>query len=442
LTSRRVVRTYFLIAGLFTLSASLIWGVNTLFLLHAGLDIAGVFVANAFYTVGMVLFEIPTGIVADTAGRRVSFLCSVAVLLAATLAYVGVAVVGGNLVLFCFASVGLGLGYTFYSGAVEAWLVDALNATRYEGELDRVFAKGQMVTGAAMLIGTTSGGLLGSIDLALPFVIRAGLLVPVFGIAFAAMHEIGFTPRPLKLSSVASEMRGVARASLTYGWRQPRVRLALVVPFVQYGFMTWAFYAWQPYFLDLLDRNLVWVSGVISAFIALSTMAGNGLVEFFTRFCGRRTTLLLWGAAVITGAGVAIGLVRSFWLAVPLLLLVTGSMGIIGPVKQAYLHQLIPTEQRATIVSLDAMFGDGGSVVGQTSLGFLSKARSIADGYVLGGLASVLAIPVLVMLRRLGGAADVIVGTAGAHGSCAAHGLPSVTSVDTAGRGLAAVVSS
>ena len=39
--------TYYLIAGLFTLSSALIWGVNTLFLLDAGLDILGVFLANA-----------------------------------------------------------------------------------------------------------------------------------------------------------------------------------------------------------------------------------------------------------------------------------------------------------------------------------------------------------------------------------------------------------
>ena len=60
-TSDRVLRAYYVIAGLYTLSAALIWGVNTLFLLDAGLDIFGVFVANGAFTAGMVLFEIPTG---------------------------------------------------------------------------------------------------------------------------------------------------------------------------------------------------------------------------------------------------------------------------------------------------------------------------------------------------------------------------------------------
>ena len=151
MTSRRVMRSYMIIAGLYTLASSIIWGVNTLFLLDAGLDIAEVFLANAAFTVGMVIFEIPTGVLADTSGRRMSFLLSVIVLFFATLGYVAVAELGGGLLAFSLVSVLLGLGFTFYSGAVEAWLVDALNATGYEGELDHVFARGAMVTGVARI---------------------------------------------------------------------------------------------------------------------------------------------------------------------------------------------------------------------------------------------------------------------------------------------------
>src|SRR3954471_6923041 len=116
MTPAGVVRSYLVISGLFTLSASVIWGVNTLFLLDAGLDIFQVFAANAAFTAGMVLFEIPTGVVADTSGRRRSFLLSAAILLAGTLRVVGIAAAGGGLVPFLIASVVLGLGFSFYSG--------------------------------------------------------------------------------------------------------------------------------------------------------------------------------------------------------------------------------------------------------------------------------------------------------------------------------------
>src|SRR3954453_13946081 len=116
--SDRVVRHYLVISGLFTLSASVIWGVNTLFLLDAGLNIFQVFVVNSAFTVGTIFFEIPTGVVADTAGRRRSFLLSTATLMVGTLAYVGISRIGGNVWLFALASGVLGIGFTFYSGAV------------------------------------------------------------------------------------------------------------------------------------------------------------------------------------------------------------------------------------------------------------------------------------------------------------------------------------
>src|SRR5918998_3767815 len=84
---QQVQRTYLLLTLLSTLAASFIWGINTLFLLDAGLNNAGAFAANAFFTAGMVIFEVPTGVVADTWGRRTSYLLGAATLLLATLIY-------------------------------------------------------------------------------------------------------------------------------------------------------------------------------------------------------------------------------------------------------------------------------------------------------------------------------------------------------------------
>ena len=239
----RVIRSYLVINGLFTLSASLIWGINTLFLLHAGLSIFEVFVANAAFTAAMALFEVPTGVVADTLGRRISFLLSEVTLAVGTLAYVGVAAIHGGLLLFCLAGVILGLGYTFYSGAVEAWMVDALKATGYRRELDGVFAKGSVVASVATIVGTVGGGLLGQLDLSIPYLARTLLVLMAFGVGLRTMHDIGFTPRALRLRGVVGEMRKVGRAGITYGWRVPAVRLLVMESFVTWGFFMWAWYA-------------------------------------------------------------------------------------------------------------------------------------------------------------------------------------------------------
>ncbi len=351
MTPNKVLVTYFTVAGLYTLAAALIWGVNTLFLLDAGLDIFEVFIANAAFTAGSVLFEIPTGVLADSRGRRVSFLLSVGILFSTTLAYVGVAELGGGVIWFSSVSVLMGLGFTFYSGAVEAWLVDALNETGYHGSLDRVFARGSMVTSGAMLFGTVAGGLLGTVDLSLPYVVRAVMLAVVFSVAYFTMHDLGFTPNASSLSDLPSEMRRLARITVRFGWGQPSIRLLTMYSFVSWGFMTWAYYAWQPHFLELLGEDAVWVAGIIAALISLSMVMGNALVDWFSQYCGRRSTLLLWAAGIQTAAAIAIGLTSSFWLAVAFFLIVAATLGVSGPVKHAFLPQLIPTQQRASVLS-------------------------------------------------------------------------------------------
>jgi MFS family permease len=244
----------------------------------------------------------------------------------------------------------------------------------------------------------------------------------------------------MKLAKLPGEMKQVAEASIAFGWHQTSVRLLVIASFIHSILLFWGFYAWQPYFLELLGQDLPWVAGVIAALISLAIIAGNSLVEWFTRFCGKRTTLLLWAAVIQTVAAVGVGLAGSFWLAVALYLVVMGTWGVWTPVKQAYLHQLVPSEQRATVVSFDSLVASGGSVLGQTALGRLAQTQSIAAGYVVGGLTTALIWPVLVLLRRRNDEADIIVGTAGTRGACAAQGIPSVSGVDTTTQAVASVV--
>ena len=322
--SRRVLAGYYTLAGLYTLSAAAIWGVNTLFLLDAGLSFFEVFVANAAFSAGMVIFEVPTGVVADTLGRRVSFLLSVSVLGVTTLMYVGLAQIEAGVIAFAAVSVGMGLGFTFYSGAMEAWLVDALGATGYRGILDNVFARGQQVTGTAMLVGTVGGGLLGQIDLSLPYLVRSALLAAVFVVAYVVMHDLGFTPRRVTAAELPGEVARNARAGVEFGWGQRSLRLLMLASCVQGGFLMWAFYASQPYLLELLDSDAIWISGLVAAGVAMSTIVGNQVVHFASRYCGRRTTLLLAAAALESCAAVVMGVTDSFWIAMAGLFLVMG----------------------------------------------------------------------------------------------------------------------
>ena len=135
-TPRSIQRVYYVLLLGNTLAASFIWGINTIFLLDAGLSNLEAFAANAFFTAGMLIFEVPTGIVADTVGRRVSYLLGTVTLTVTTLLYVMLWQIEGPFWAWALVSLLLGLGFTFFSGAVEAWLVDALKATGFTGDLE------------------------------------------------------------------------------------------------------------------------------------------------------------------------------------------------------------------------------------------------------------------------------------------------------------------
>src|SRR3712207_4209670 len=105
----------------------------------------------------MVIFEEPTGIVADSLDRRTPHLLGTATLAVTTAFYLWLWMSDGPLWAWALSSVLIGLGFTFFSGATEAWLVDALRATGDDGPLDPVFARAQVFMGAGMLLGSGGG---------------------------------------------------------------------------------------------------------------------------------------------------------------------------------------------------------------------------------------------------------------------------------------------
>ncbi|MBC8145311.1 MAG: MFS transporter, partial [bacterium] len=214
--SRKIQKVYLIMMLLHTLAASFIWGINTLFLLDAGLSNAEAFGANAFFTVGLMLFEVPTGVVADTRGRRFSYLVGTVTLAVATVLYLVMWQISAPFWAWAVASVLLGLGFTFFSGAVEAWLVDALTSTgffRDGGKLESVLAKGEIAEGIAMLCGSAAGGAIAqATNLGVPYIIRAAVLVLVFIAAFVWMRDTGFTPS--KSTHPMKEVKNILRGSL------------------------------------------------------------------------------------------------------------------------------------------------------------------------------------------------------------------------------------
>ena len=399
-TPRGVQRIYLTLLLGNTLAASLIWGINTIFLLDAGLSNLEAFAANAFFTAGMVIFEIPTGIVADTIGRRASYLLGTLTLALTTLAYVGLWRIEAAFWLWAIVSVGLGLGFTFFSGAVEAWLVDALDATGFTGSLETVFGRGQVVTGVAMLGGSVAGGYLAqATSLGVPFVVRGAILVVMFALAYVVMKDVGFTPE--RGTTLAGGVRRIWSASLRHGWQVPAVRwVMLAAPFTA-GVGIYAFYALQPYLLELYgDPEAYGIAGLAAAIVAGAQIVGGLAASRIRRLFARRTSALVVIYATSTAALLLIGVVEHFTAAIALISVWALMFAASMPIRQAYLNALIPSQQRATILSFDSMLASSGGVVVQPVLGRSADVWGYPGSYLLGSAFSTLAIPFVWLARR------------------------------------------
>ncbi|MBA3291789.1 MAG: MFS transporter [Actinobacteria bacterium] len=407
-TPSSIQRTYLVLLLGNTLAASLIWGINTIFLLDAGLSNLEAFAANAFFTAGMVLFEVPTGVIADTVGRRFSYLLGTVTLSASTLLYVLLSQIEAPFWQWAVVSIMIGLGYTFFSGAVEAWLVDALTATGFTGEMESVFGRGEIVAGGAMLVGSVAGGYIAQqTSLGVPFVLRGVVLIVMFVVAFRLMHDVGFTAE--KGAGPLTEMRKIASASIEYGWRVPAVKWLMVEALFTGGVGIYGFYALQPYLLELYgDPDAYQIAGLVAAIVAGAQILGGLASPRIRRLFRRRTSALIATTSIGVLALGLIGIVESFWAVVGLIVVWGLVFATSMPIRQTYLNGLIPSRQRATILSFDSLMASSGGVWAQPVLGRAADVWGYGPSYLMGAGISALALPFLVLSRREKAAADTL----------------------------------
>ncbi len=389
-----------------TLAASLIWGVNTLFLLDAGLTNFEAFLANSFFTLGMVIFEIPTGIIADSRGRRLSYLLGTVTLGLSTLLYYLLWTMHAPFLGWAVVSVMLGLGFTFFSGAVEAWLVDALDASDFKGKLETVFGRGQIAGGIAMLLGTLGGGALAQVfDLGMPYIICGVILLFLFIVARRVLRDIGFTPE--RTETPLRAMRTLLRKSYENGLRMPSIRWLMLSAMLVSSVGFYVFYALQPYLLELYgDSSAYMIAGLAAALVAAAQIGGGMMASRVRGLFKKRTSILVLLAAVSSGMLVGLYLTQNFYVALVLVFVWGLVFASTSPIRQSYLNGMIPKAQRATVLSFDSMLSNVGGSVIQPGLARAADVWSYGTSFVIGALVQIIAIPMLIRSRSYGHKAD------------------------------------
>jgi MFS family permease len=120
----------------------------------------------------------------------------------------------------------------------------------------------------------------------------------------------------------------------------------------------------------------------------------------------------------------SIGLTRNFWLAIAMLVVWAITFAAALPIRQAYINGIIPSEQRATVLSFDALMGSAGGVAIQPALGRVADVWSYGTSYVVGAGIQAVALPFLLLARKEKAASDPIGATDPPDADTAATILP------------------
>jgi MFS family permease len=175
------------------------------------------------------------------------------------------------------------------------------------------------------------------------------------------------------------------------------------------GVGIYAFYALQPYLLELYgDETAYQIAGLAAAITAGAQILGGIAAPRMRRIFHRRTSALIAMAAISTVTLCFVGLIESFWAVIGLIVIWGLLFAATMPIRQTYLNGLIPSRQRATIISFDSMMSSSGGVWSQPVLGRAADVWGYPSSYLLSAAISAVAVPSLVLSRRQNAPADTV----------------------------------
>jgi len=388
----RTERTYYGVFSLYCLSWSFLAPVYPLFLLSRGLDLFQINLVLAIYLITAFVFEVPTGALADVLGRKTAFLLSCGVRMGAF----GLYAFARGFTDCAIAEFFDAIGTTLATGALDAWAVDGMQAEGDRQMTDHFFARAQMISRPLMIVSGLVAGYVADRNITWPWFIAAGGFALTGVVAALSMRESAHLRAPA--AAPRRSMRGTIRDGLATVRATPALTLLCVLTLVgAFGIMP-VHMLWQPRFQHLTGQG-AWLMGWIWALLNLATIAGSALV---TRLLNRYSREVALGIASLwRGLTLAIAaLATSFTPALLGFLLMEIGFGVSEPMLQAWMNEHVAAEQRATVLSVRAMFFTLGGGVGLVCIGLVARAAGIPAAWLVSATLLVLAAPGYMIIGR------------------------------------------
>jgi DHA3 family tetracycline resistance protein-like MFS transporter len=356
-----------------------------------------VFISTVFTTT-VLLFEIPTGVVADVYSRRLSVITGFALL--------GIgALVEGVFQIFelvLLAQVVLGVGFTFISGARDAWITDEIGEER----VGHAYLRGSQVGQIGFLVAIPISTALGTVALNIPIILAGTLFLLLAVFLVMVMPEEGFQH---KSEEERKSWRTMFR-TFSEGVRLVRGRtvlIAILLISAVYGLSSAGFdNLWTVSMLENLTfpaignfKPVIWF-GFFNAVVTILGLVGT---ETARRKVDTRSQAAIVRTLMSLTSGTAIcmvifGLTRNFWLAAMVYCLSITFRRTSDPILRTWITQNTESNVRATVLSMDSQVNSLGQMIGGSAIGAIGSAISLPAALVTTGLARV---PVAMLFARL-----------------------------------------
>jgi MFS family permease len=388
----RTERTYLLVFGGYNLAQFFIAPVYPLFLLSCGLDLFQINVVLATYLVTVFVLEIPTGAFADRYGRRRSFLVSCWV---RAFAY-GLYATADSFADCLVAEMIDALGTTLASGALEAWAVDGVRAEGDARPVDRLIARGNVVSRVAIIVGVVACGYLADEGLVRPWLVAMGVFVLTGIVATLTMRES--PPGTISAAHPRRTFHRAVREDVGSVAANPVLLLLCILTAAGAfaGFPLHTYWSPQLQAAGVAPHLLGWVAAAMS----LAVLVGSAVLPRLLARAQRSTVLAAaacWRAAMLALAAAA----ASIWPMVAGVVLCEIAFGLTEPVLAGWTNEHVPSERRATLLSVRSTFFTLGGAVGLIVIGLIGRAAGVSAAWGVCAAVFAAIVPGYLLLERV-----------------------------------------
>lgn len=388
-------RIYLIYSGATSLLFGLIFTASAVYQVTiAGLNALQLVLVGTVLEFSIFLFEIPTGVVADVKSRRLS------VIIGTVLIGCGFVLEGSwpSFIPILAAQVLWGVGYTFTSGALQAWISDEIG----EENAGRVFLRGAQVEQLAGLIGILPAIALSFWRVNIPILAGGALFLVLAGILALRMPENGFHPTPPGERSTWGHMAATLRGGLGMLQKRPALYTILGIGLF-YGLYSEGFdRLWTPLLLERFTFPaqetlpvMVWF-GLLRAGALLLSMGINAWAQ--KRIDMNSTAQVVRAFAASSAALVvslfAFAVSRNLLLSVGLFWSVSMLRNLNGPLYTAWVNQRLDSQVRATVISLSSLVDALGQIIAGPLMGLLAVKTNLQNGLLA---SAALLAPVLLL---------------------------------------------